>query len=60
MAGLGMVPVKPALHVPEVTDLMDEHGRFRSPSLQSALDEMLTEVEWFARVLTPARAMAAS
>ena len=57
-AALRMVPVSPAVHVTEVADAMDDHGRFAEESLADVLSTMLTEVEWFARVLTPARAAA--
>ena len=52
---LRMVPVSPAVHVSKVGDALDETGSFSSPSLQAVLDDMVDEVEWFARALTPAR-----
>ena len=58
-AALRMVPVAPAVHVTEVADALDEHGRFAADSLADVLTTMLEEIEWFARVLTPARAATA-
>lgn len=52
---LRMVPVAPAVHVPEVSDALDEHGRFDSDSLSEVLDTMLDELEWFARTLSVGR-----
>ena len=52
---LRMVPVSPAVHVSKVGDALNETGSFSSPSLQAVLDDMVDEVEWFARALTPAR-----
>ena len=50
-AALRMVPVSPAVHVPEVSTALDEQGGFASPSLRGAADDMLDEVEWYARTL---------
>lgn len=52
---LRMVPVSPAVHVSEVTDALDDQGRFRSVSLRAVLDSMLDEVDWFARTLALTR-----
>lgn len=56
---LRMVPVSPAVHVSEVGGALDDQGGFSSSSLQAVLDEMLNEVEWFARALAPSRVPAA-
>jgi hypothetical protein len=50
-----MVPISPAVHVAEVVEALDAQGGFSSPSLEAVLDDMLSEVEWFARTLAPAR-----
>lgn len=55
-AALRMVPVSPAVHVIEAADAMDDRGAFVSESLGAVLTDMLAEVEWYARVLTRARA----
>jgi NAD(P)H-dependent FMN reductase len=52
---LRMVPVAPAVHVSEVGDALDGQGAFSSPSLRAVLDDMVDEVEWFARALAPSR-----
>lgn len=54
-AALRMVPVAPAVHVIEVNDALDDEGAFAEDSLGEVLDEMLDELEWFARALTAAR-----
>ena len=50
---LRMVPVSPAVHVAEVADAFDDRDEFSSPGLRTVLDNMVDEVEWFARALTP-------
>lgn len=55
-AALRMVPVAPAVHVPEVADTMKNDSGFGPESLEGVLTTMLDEIEWFAAVLTPARA----
>lgn len=52
---LRMVPVSPAVHVGEVVEALDAEGGFSSPSLEAVLDDMLSEVEWYARTLAPSR-----
>ena len=52
---LGLVPVSPAVLVPEVPSALDENGRFVSASLDDVLEAMLAEVEWYLQALTPAR-----
>jgi NAD(P)H-dependent FMN reductase len=54
-AALQMVPVAPAVHVTEVEKAIGADGAFAEESLSEVLSDMLTELEWFARVLTPAR-----
>jgi NAD(P)H-dependent FMN reductase len=54
-AALQMVPIAPAVHVPQVTEALDSQGRFADPSLQAVLDSMLSELERYAGVLSPAR-----
>ena len=54
-AALRMVPIAPAVHVAEVAEAMDEHGRFSSASLGQVLDDMLDELEWFSSALASAR-----
>ena len=55
-AALRMVPVSPAVHVSNVADAVTADGRFTSESLDDVLAEMLTELDWYASVLAPARA----
>jgi NAD(P)H-dependent FMN reductase len=52
---LRMVPVSPAVHVSQVADALDDRGEFSSPSLRAVLDDMVEEVEWFARALARSR-----
>lgn len=55
-AAFRMVPVAPAVHVTEVNDAFDEHGAFVEDSLNGVLNDMVDELEWYARALTAARA----
>lgn len=54
-AALRMVPVAPAVHVSEVGKALDDQSGFSSSTLQAVLDDMLDEVEWFARALASSR-----
>ena len=55
VAALRMVPVSPAVHVPEVTRAMTDQGGFAADSLDDVLTAMLEELAWYGSVLTPAR-----
>jgi NAD(P)H-dependent FMN reductase len=52
---LRMVPVSPSVHVSEVGSALNEQGGFAEPSLQAVLEEMVDEIEWFARALAADR-----
>lgn len=52
---LRMVPVLPSVNVTNVNEAVNERGEFDAGTLDTALDAMLDEVEWFARHLSAAR-----
>jgi NAD(P)H-dependent FMN reductase len=49
---LRMVPVLPSVNVTNVNEAMNERGEFDAGTLGTALDEMLDEVQWYARNLS--------
>lgn len=52
---LRMVPVLPSVNVTNVTEAVNERGEFDATTLGTALDDMLAEVEWYARHMGSAR-----
>lgn len=53
---LEMVPVSPTVHVRQVDDAIGDDGRFAEEGLRDVLSKMLSELHWYASVLSPARA----
>ena len=53
--GLAGLVDRRRFHVTEVEKAIGADGAFAEESLSEVLSDMLTELEWFARVLTPAR-----
>jgi len=55
VTALRMIPVLPSVNIANVTEAMNERGEFDVAYLGTALDDMLDEVEWYARQLAVAR-----
>lgn len=52
---LRMVPVLPSVNVTNVTEAVNAQGEFDTTTLGTSLDDMLEELEWYARQLSAVR-----
>ena len=52
---LRMVPVLPSVNVTNVTEAVSAQGEFDTTTLGTSLDDMLEELEWYARQLSAVR-----
>jgi NAD(P)H-dependent FMN reductase len=52
---LQLIPLRQALHLASITQLLDNEGNFNSPESEPRLLDLVAKLSWWANVMTPAR-----
>ena len=52
---LQLVPIRNAIHIPNIWSLLDESGNLKTETLQKSADNFLTQLIWWTKTLKSAR-----